>query len=387
MIIRNVREEEWDDFMKLLERSYGFSSGFFPRYYPYIYGAECRDLSSFYVVEDNGKLVSHVGLFKIKAISFGISIIIGGIGGVATLPEERGKGYMTALLRHVINVMKRDGISLSVLWGDRQRYGSFGWEVAGQKQALYITSRSLSRSGIRPIEVSGVEWDDAVPLMSKHYESMPIRVERKWECYKGYVSLDPASLGEPPLRVWISGDGYLISQGSSVRGVLSRPNIVEVASLSNHEAELVGGFMKAASINEAVVHVNAYDEARLGRLLKIASYYVVLPEGVFRINNAYALLKSFEQLLSNRAQEHGLKDYEVTLGLRFNSELDKATIFVRSGSVEVTLSEESRNYVELDERDGVRLILGGPMGYVAKGLKPLITLLPIPIHIPLLNYV
>lgn len=388
MIIRNVREEEWDDFMKLLERSYGFSSGFFPRYYPYIYGAECRDLSSFYVVEDNGKLVSHVGLFKMKAISFGHSIIMGGIGGVATLPEERGKGYMTVLLNHVINVMKRDGIPLSVLWGDRQRYGAFGWEVAGQKQALYITSRSLSRSGIRPIELNSVEWDYAVPLMSKHYESVPVRVERRWECYKDYRSLDPASLGDPPLKVWVSEHGYVISQGSgTVRGVLSKPNIVEVASLSNHEAELVGGFMKSASVNEAVVHVNAFDEARLGRLLKIVSYYVTLPEGVFRINNVYALLKSFEPLLSNRAQELGLKDYEVTLGLIFNNEVDKATVFIRGGSVYISSSEESRNYVELGERDGVRLILGGPMSYVAKGLKPLAALLPIPIHVPFLNYV
>ncbi|ABW00939.1 GNAT family N-acetyltransferase [Caldivirga maquilingensis] len=388
MIIRNVKEEEWDEFMRLLERSYGFPSGFFPRHYPYIYSDACRDLSSFYVIEDNGKLVSHIGLFKMKAISFGVSIIMGGIGGVATLPEERGKGYMSALLNHVINVMKKEGIPLSVLWGDRQRYGAFGWEVAGQKQALYITSRSVSKSGIKPIEVSEVKWDDAVPLMRRHYESIPIRVERRWECYKSYESLDPASLGEPPLRIWVSDDGYVISQGSgAARGVLSRPNIVEVASLSNREAELVSGFMKAASVNEAVVHVNAYDEARLGELLKVTSYYVTLPEGVFRINNVYALLKSFEPLLSSRAQERGLKDYEVTLGLRFNNELDKATVFVRGGSVEVTSSEGSGNYIELSERDGVRLILGGPMGYVAKRLKPLTTLLPIPIHIPLLNYV
>jgi len=112
-----------------------------------------------------------------------------------------------------------------------------------------------------------------------------------------------------------------------------------------------------------------------------------LPEGVFRIINLSLLLKAFTRLLSDRAQGVGLRDYEVTLGLRFNDYVDKATLFVRGGVVDVSPNEASGNYVEVDERDGVRLILGGPMGPVPKPLKPLMALLPIPIHVPLLNYV
>jgi len=388
MIIRNVREEEWGEFMRLLEVSYGFPSGFFPRYYPYLYGEGCRDYSSFYVVEDGGRLVSHVGLFKMNVVSLGVRLTIGGIGGVATLPSERGRGYMSMLLNHVIGVMRRSGIPLSVLWGDRQRYGAFSWEVAGQKYSLYVTERSVGRSGVKPLELVMAQWDDALPTMAMHYESIPIRVERNWECYRGFQSLDPAALGNPPMRVWVSEHGYLISQGEGdVKDPLGRPNVVEVASLKGLEAELVSGFMRASGVRRVIIHVNAHDEGRLSRLLRIASYYMELPEGVFRIINLSLLLKAFTRLLSDRAQGVGLRDYEVTLGLRFNDYVDKATLFVRGGVVDISPNEASGNYVEVDERDGVRLILGGPMGPVPKPLKPLMTLLPIPIHVPLLNYV
>ncbi|NQS89615.1 GNAT family N-acetyltransferase [Patescibacteria group bacterium] len=69
-----------------------------------------------------------VGIFPLTGVVGDAEIRIGGIGGVATLPEFRGKGYMSNLMECSIQKMTEDKYSISILWGDRQRYTNFGKE-------------------------------------------------------------------------------------------------------------------------------------------------------------------------------------------------------------------------------------------------------------------
>ena len=92
-----------------------------------------------------------MGIFPLTGVVGDAEIRIGGIGGVATLPEFRGKGYMSNLMECSIQKMTEDKYSISILWGDRQRYANFGkgcnileWRIKKsevRKRLLHYTNR------------------------------------------------------------------------------------------------------------------------------------------------------------------------------------------------------------------------------------------------------
>jgi GNAT superfamily N-acetyltransferase len=51
------------------------------------------------VRDDDGRLVSHVGMLVREAAVDGTPVLIGGIGGVKTHPDARGRGYAAAAIR------------------------------------------------------------------------------------------------------------------------------------------------------------------------------------------------------------------------------------------------------------------------------------------------
>lgn len=368
--IRTLKLEEWDSFMRFLERCYGHSRNYFPRFYPQLYRREEDALSSFIVLEEGGKIVSHVGLFPLELVSFGAHITVGGIGGVATLPEERKKGYMSKLLEYTCNIMKQNDFPLSVLWGDRQRYYSFGWDIAGLKYSLTITTRSLEWVGTKAAEVKEVSPEDAVSFVEKLHNTLQLRVNRKHHIL---------NLKKQGIRIWVGSEGYVISSGE-----IGSPRILEVVSLEGKEPELIKGVMEHCFGDSASVEVNAFEIERLERLLKVASYWTTIPEGQFRIIDVTSLFKAFRGPLSIRAKM--VKDFELSIGLRFGNEVDTTTIFVSGGEVSVEKGKHSKNYVELDEREAVRIFLGGSTIDDRK-VKELSTLLPLPVHVPSLDHV
>ncbi|MGQ9879936.1 MAG: GNAT family N-acetyltransferase [Armatimonadota bacterium] len=63
-----------------------------------------------------------------------VTLTLGGIANVGTVPAYRSKGYSTQLLRDAITVMENDGFDLSMLFtGIHGFYARLGWEVAPAK--------------------------------------------------------------------------------------------------------------------------------------------------------------------------------------------------------------------------------------------------------------
>ncbi|MGB9718396.1 MAG: GNAT family N-acetyltransferase [Thermoproteota archaeon] len=369
-IVRNLKLEEWDDFMRFLERCYGHSRNFFPNRFPQLYRREEEALQSFMIVEADGRIVSHVGLFPLELVSLGACMTVGGIGGVSTLPGERNKGYMSMLLKHAGNAMKQKGWPLSVLWGDRQRYYSFGWDIAGLKYLLTITARSLERAGVKPVEVEEVSPEEAAPKVERLHSTLKMRVKRKHHFL---------TLKKQGIRIWLGKEGYVVSSGE-----IGSPKILEVVSTEGKEPELVRSVMERCYGDSASVEVNAFDVERLERLLKAASCWEIIPEGLFRIIDVTGLLKAFEKVLSSRAET--VRDFELSIGLRLGDDVDTVTVFASKGMVNVEKGRISKNYVELDEREAVRIFLGGTVPN-AKKLGELSMLLPLPVHVPPLDHV
>lgn len=93
-----------------------------------------------YVVRANGRIASAAGAFPVEIVVGSVRLRFAGIGGVCTLPEHRGKGGMTTILNHLLDMLSRAECPLVWLTGRRARYHRFGFERAGSALAVRIQS-------------------------------------------------------------------------------------------------------------------------------------------------------------------------------------------------------------------------------------------------------
>ncbi|MEN6386757.1 MAG: GNAT family N-acetyltransferase [Phycisphaerales bacterium] len=101
------------------------------KYYPFAYG-QCN-LDNMRIIKADGKVVSHAAIYERTVnTTNGLNLKIGCIGGVATLPEHRQKGYASIILEDCIKKMEKEDYDISLLWtGTPDFYRRLGWELAG----------------------------------------------------------------------------------------------------------------------------------------------------------------------------------------------------------------------------------------------------------------
>lgn len=131
IILRKSKNEDISEIIEVANASFSSvrEQGFdFRKIMPKIYG-EGKDISdSHYVIEDNGKIVSLAGNLQSKIDIGGKAFPFSVIGTVSTLPEYRGKGYMSKVVNSVIDDSEKNECVFSTLTGFRKRYNFFGFE-------------------------------------------------------------------------------------------------------------------------------------------------------------------------------------------------------------------------------------------------------------------
>jgi GNAT superfamily N-acetyltransferase len=115
-----------------------------------------------------GDLVSHAGIVTRHVTLDGVAVQVGGIGGVKTHPEARGRGYATAALRHAAIILKKDHrVPFSLLFClehllpfyRRLAWVPFAGRVTVEDSAgplLFANYRSMLLAGLRSVPSSGV---------------------------------------------------------------------------------------------------------------------------------------------------------------------------------------------------------------------------------------
>ncbi len=371
--IRTIRVEEFEDFMRYIERAFGHSVDFFRRFGPHIYKPTPEVCAWGYVIEENGKIVSHVGVYPIEVVTAGVALRLGGIGGVSTAVEARGKGYMTQLLYHAINEMRVQGYPASWLGGDRQRYNTFGWEVASLSYRLIFTERSLGRANVTPASIEEVRPWEATAHIAR---LLPLP-----DCHACRPDLE-TQLHRQDLRVWVSEDGYAIVHGQDRDHV----KLIELVSASGKEAELIRAIIAWNQGEAATWEVSIWDETRIARVMPYVSYWKAGPGDMYRVNDLTAVLRAALPRFERRAT--GLRDFAVGLGIREHDRTQTTTVAVHNGAVYIEAGRHAEPYIELDPLSAARLVFGGPAIPQAPQLPPgLLALLPVPVYVPQLDHV
>lgn len=118
----------------------------FPRLLPKLYQPDDRLMRCNYALRRQGRIRAVVGSFPMTLQIGGRQLKVAGIGGVSTHPRERSGGLMRQLMERALTDMREDGVSLSVLGGQRQRYGYYGYEVAGSEIRFSVSPHNLKHA-------------------------------------------------------------------------------------------------------------------------------------------------------------------------------------------------------------------------------------------------
>ena len=145
--ITRGRPEDFGELMDFLLRCFRTGNPAHERFeiiYPDLYTPAAENMAHNLLAREQGRIVGCVGGFPIQIAVDGQTIEIGGIGGVSTDPDYRGRGIMQLLLDEATRVMIHER-RYSVAWlsGDRRRYYPWGFERVPSTPQLIFDSRGM----------------------------------------------------------------------------------------------------------------------------------------------------------------------------------------------------------------------------------------------------
>lgn len=378
-VIRTVEPSEFASLMALIERSFRMGRDSFQRMYPHLYRPTPEACSWAYVAEEDGRFLAHVGLYPIEIVTAGVPLRVGGIGAVSTLPEARGQGHMGRLLQHVIGEMRRLDYPLSWLGGDRQRYNSYGWEIAGETAVLKFSQRSLEWCGAPRLPLTEVRPWEALETMTR-YSTQPTYHVRRPDL--------ELQLHKEGLRAWVSDAGYVL--GHSMDCDSDAVHLIELVAAEGQEIALLHGLFEWVAQDSLAWELCAWDE-RLARLIPYCSEWWQRPNAQYRINDLTALLTAATATAALAGRAAALRDGALTLGLRERDRLTETTLTLEGGVLHVeagrAASQDAAQYVELDSLEAARVVLGGAPGGANRLPQEWRALFPVPVFVPPLDHV
>lgn len=187
------------------------------------------------VAEEDGQIAAMVLSLPLTLMVFGQALKARYIGLVCVAEEARGRGYMKLLMEKAVDDMKDDGVDLSILGGQRQRYGYFGYEPAGFEvhQTLTVTN---GRHALKDVDCSESGILTELLPMKSDSESIQSAYELYCTSAEDYGAVrrpgdfynDLCSWTDVPYEIRQNGRfaGYLCADGRTKGDVLGIGEIV-----------------------------------------------------------------------------------------------------------------------------------------------------------------
>ncbi len=348
MKVETLKREDYIPMMRFLEKSYNHTYHFFPLKYPHVWKEETTDYENCFLIKENGEIVSHVRVFPLQVWVENVSFSIGGIGGVATLPPYRGRGYMSLLMKHTLKIMEERGYPFSILGGDRQRYAVFGYETCGREVVFRISIRSLEKPGFgKKIEVRRFSGEKEVLIkIIQAHESFPLRIKRTEDDYLLLLTTRVKTL------IFYAQEedkfSYLVAEGEGEEIL----KIHEVGGEPEILIPLIYNFLRITGKKEIEVHFPLYRGKLFSSLFQVASSFRVKPLGMIRIMSLQKTLKCYLPLLSKKVK--GEKD-NFTLKVKESGE--KVGMVIDQEGVKLS-EEEIGEEVCLGRREWAQVLFG-----------------------------
>ncbi len=380
--MRNPRRDELDEVLALLNRVFHYEQiGYDPIKVRKFF--DMLDTNDVLVMEEDGKIVSHVFMKPYRMSICGAILQGAEIGAVATDERYRGRGFASTLLKEALRQMGERGYDISTLGGYRDRYSRFGWEQGGAVRIYTINRRSVKcASDLSDVELSKYNpSDEVLRRIIESYEGNQVHMIRQ-EVEHSLIYDAPALMG---MEIWIARSSeafaYLITRRSQ------NGSSIQVLEYGRDPKTLALGIRRAFrewNIEEAKVpSPNWYNEFT-PFLERMSEEWSVNPARQINILNLWNCLEKLLPIAKRGAEEvlEGLSS-PYSLTLRISETGQMATILFDRGC-ELTEGKGEEELI-LDRCGMVRLLFGQgrPSGTLKMGRRMashLDLILPLPFY-------
>ena len=235
---------------------------------------------------DRSRPVSSVQIFTKRIRLAGETVLLGGIGSVATHPDYERNGIASRLLRLAIDEMERRGMLLSLLFTGRISF----YERLGWVQVPY-PAWAIHRGGRQEVEQRDFT-DDDLPAVQRLYEAYSDGLEGVTVRDDGYWRAQLRYAGTPgeTFRV-VERDGDLVAYARGIE-LFGTHQVMEYARAPGAATELAALLVDLAPNDAALLLPRTPDRDLELELRGLASGLdaIELPERMWRVLDRTRLL-------------------------------------------------------------------------------------------------
>ena len=350
--IGRAPKEDYEQLMDMLDDVFFFEDEEpkrdFRSLLPKLYKEKYDPCYNNFVIKYGDAIKGAVGLFPFDFMVCGSRIRVAGIGNVACTRDSRGNGHMTKCLDAALESAIQDGADISMLGGDRQRYGYFGYEPMGVNIRFRMTDRSLKLSGIdMDYECDAVEVEEGdsarIEKIQNLLRSLPF-----------YPLRDDGKIIDI-LCSW-SNKAYAVEENGEFKGYFTlspEGNIGEFIPVKAEEwYKLVLCAMRLSGKNEFHISTPEFNPELAREFNKACAGVHISHVESMCVFNYKNVIEAFMKL---KAQYCNLADGKVTLLIHGKRCDEKLEISVKDNEVCVCESENEPD-LELEHREAQRLI-------------------------------
>ena len=307
MVYKKCTRAEYPDMINMLYKAFEFDpndeffTGELASRSPHPDHALDSEIEKHYIAITDGKVVGAVGAYpstlyvsENKRGGKKLEIKASGIGQVSCIQDYRGRGVMSDLMKIAIDDMKKSGVHLSVLDGDRTRYGHFGYDYAGTIVSFNIQKKRLSNflsDGHISVKKADISDYPALNELISLSPSYVLRDKRDWE--KNFI--------RKPYK-------WLISESAAGKGFIGIHfnNIVEAQGDPEVVIKLIYTHMEENNLDDISLsypEANYNGDSLYGKLWEISSGFSSICSGLMVFISPDSLLEELSAILG----EHGAR--------------------------------------------------------------------------------
>ena len=180
--LRRLRPGEEEDFLALMYSAFGFAEHF-SRYLEFDDRLGVEDT---FVIASAERIVSGVQIFTRPIRLRGESLLLGGIGSVATHPDHEGRGHATRLLHATLAEMQRREMALALLFTSRLSfYERLDWVQIPYRVWVLNEARTTEPIVQRPMRMSDLPC--AMEIYSRYTKDLDGVTDRDEAYWRGQL--------------------------------------------------------------------------------------------------------------------------------------------------------------------------------------------------------
>jgi predicted acetyltransferase len=373
VVVRNPRQEELATVLEVLCGAFGEEPR--ERFRRQIWEDSTFELEQIRIAEVDGKIVSHVWVAERPVFYRGQVVLpMGGIGGVGTLPEYRGRGLATLLLEDAIAYMERKGHAISMLFtGINPFYAKLGWadfpewRFRLQVRRVPDESEMPEKYSVRPCELEK-DLPDLRAVYKSHAKGLQLslchaRPDKFWlDSHPQYLGLKPSHVVVKEISGQERVVGYACAfpteQGLRLSEFAYDPQhpqaVVAMAIALAREAKTDG---KDGLVEGITPFMHPLPQT-LANLTGATLWHQVSEHMMLRVNNLRQCLELASPLMEKTLLEAKADNLSGSFCFSLSQPEQKAVLEVRSGKVKVREGDSAEVTLSVTPREFCLLFFG-----------------------------